>query len=171
MICPRCGHCNLPGSDECVKCLFDLAPLDLPMGQDRVENSVMTDPVRVLQPKKPMTVPVSASLGLALQRMVDAEIGALLVIDERNKLVGILTERDYLTKIVGIIPDYAHMPLQPFMTSEPETLGPDDTLAVALHKMDVGGYRHLPVVENGVPTGIISVRDVIRHITQLCKEG
>jgi CBS domain-containing protein len=57
------------------------------------------------------------------------------------------------------------------MTSEPETLGPDDMLAVALHKMDVGGYRHLPVVENGVPTGIISVRDLIRHITQLCKEA
>jgi CBS domain-containing protein len=71
--------------------------------------------------------------------------------------------------VVGIIPDFAHLPLQPVMTLNPETVSPDDTLAFALHKMDVGGYRHLPVVEGGRPVGIISVRDVIRHITRLCK--
>ena len=44
-----------------------------------------------------------------------------------------------------------------------------DTLAFALHKMDVGGYRHLPVLKDGKPTGVISVRDMLRHITRLCK--
>src|SRR5262245_3411979 len=169
MICPHCGHVNLPGSDECAMCLFDLAQLDLPTGQDAVESSVMTDPVRSLTPKDPVTIPDDASLGYALQRMVDEEIGALLVTDAAGKLVGILTERDYLTKVVGIIADFAHLPLQTVMTRDPETVGVNDTLAFALHKMDVGGYRHLPVVEAGKPVGIISVRDVIRHITRLCK--
>ena len=46
----------------------------------------------------------------------------------------------------------------------------DDTLAFALHKMDVGGYRHVPVVKGGQPLGMLSVRDMLRHITRLCKE-
>jgi CBS domain-containing protein len=48
---------------------------------------------------------------------------------------------------------------------------PADTLAFALHKMDIGGYRHTPVVENSVPVGMISVRDMLHHITRLCKGG
>ncbi len=171
MICPSCGHQNLPGSDECARCMFDLMSLDGPEAQDRVEASVMLDTVRSLRPKEPVTISSTALLGDALQLMVDREIGGLLVIDESKRLVGILTERDYLTKVVGLIADYARQPLQPVMTPDPETVGPNDTLAVALHKMDIGGYRHLPVVENGKPIGIISVRDVIRHITRLCKDA
>src|SRR5688500_584418 len=98
MICPHCGHVNLPGTDECAKCLLDLTQLDRPTGQDPVESSVMTDTVQSLQHKQPVTVAVDKSLGYALQRMVDAEIGALLVTGEDGKLVGILTERDYLMK-------------------------------------------------------------------------
>ncbi len=56
------------------------------------------------------------------------------------------------------------------MTSNPETVGPTDSLAFALHKMDCGGYRHLPVVKDGQPLGVISVRDMLRHITGLCRK-
>jgi CBS domain-containing protein len=72
--------------------------------------------------------------------------------------------------VVGNESDYAHLPVTPVMTTSPETVGPDDPLAAALYKMDVGGYRHLPVVAEGMPIGIISVRDVIRHVTRLCRE-
>lgn len=167
MICPHCGHINLPGSDECEKCQQDLAPFDLPIGHDRVETSIMNDPVSILKPKLPVTVPDTSTLGYALQVMIDREIGAVLVVDSRQQLVGILTERDYLQKVVE--DDFAHSPIAPVMTRSPETVGPDDPLASALYKMDVGGYRHLPVVAEGMPIGIISVRDVIRHVTRLCK--
>ena len=66
--------------------------------------------------------------------------------------------------------EYSRRPLLTIMTPNPESVGADDSLAYALHKMDVGGYRHLPVIENGKPVGIISVRDVIRHITRLCRD-
>jgi CBS domain-containing protein len=171
MICPSCGHSNLPGADECGVCMTDFSALDVPAAQDRVEASVMSDPVRALKPKKPVTISSNALLGDALQRMVDEEIGALLVTNEANQMIGILTERDYLTKVVGILGDYSRRPLLPIMTPDPESVGIDDTLAYALHKMDIGGYRHLPVLENGRPVGIISVRDVIRHITRLCRDG
>jgi CBS domain-containing protein len=170
MICPSCGYANLPGTDECARCNVDLTSLDKPAAQDKVEASVMTDPVRIMKTKEPVTVGVAALLGDALQLMVDREIGAVLVTDG-GRLVGILTERDFLTKVVGVVKDYARQPLKNVMTRDPETVGADDSLAYAMHKMDVGGYRHLPVVDGGKPVGILSVRDVIRHITRLCKEA
>jgi CBS domain-containing protein len=173
MLCPSCGHANVPGADECARCLFPLASIDAhPGGTDAVEASVLQDPVRTLKFRPPVTIPVDAKLGLALDRMVEHGVGALLVVDVAERLVGILTERDYLRKVVGLLPDYAHQPLKDYMTPDPETVGPDDLLALALQKMDVGGYRHLPVVEeDGRPIGLVSVRDVIRHITRLCGSG
>jgi len=171
MICPSCGHANIPGADECADCMFDLTSLDKPEAQDRIEASVMRDPIRALNPKPPVTISIKALLGDALELMADREIGAVLVTDESNHVVGILTERDYLTKVIEFGNDFARLPLRPVMTPNPESVGANDTLAYALHKMDVGGYRHLPVVENGKPVGIISVRDVIRHITRLCKDA
>ena len=37
--------------------------------------------------------------------------------------------------------------------------------------MDAGGYRHLPVVADGKPVGVISVRDILRHIVRICQDG
>jgi len=173
MICPSCGQVNVPGNDECSRCLFSLASIDAQAGgMDAVESSVLLDPVRTLKFRIPVTIPVDAKLGLALDRMVEQSVGALLVVDVEGRLVGILTERDYLCKIIGLVEDYAHQPLRDYMTPDPETLGPEDRIAMALQKMDVGGYRHLPVVEeDGKPVGLVSVRDVIRHITKLCGSG
>ncbi|WP_020472742.1 CBS domain-containing protein [Zavarzinella formosa] len=169
MICPSCGHVNVPGADECSQCLFPLASVDAnPTGQDAVEESVLHDLVRKLKPKPMVTIPEDGTLGLALDRMVEHGVGALLVVDKNDKLAGILTERDYLKKVIGLIDDYARLPLRDHMTRDPETVTPDDPLGLAVQKMDVGGYRHLPVVEDGKPVGIISVRDVIRHLTRLC---
>ncbi len=51
------------------------------------------------------------------------------------------------------------------MTPDPVVLRPDDTLAVAIHKMAVGGFRHIPVVDAaGRPTAVVSAVDVFRHL-------
>ncbi len=55
-------------------------------------------------------------------------------------------------------------------TADLETVRLTDPLAFVLHKMDGGGgYRHLPVVQDGRVLGMLSVRDMLRHITRLCK--
>jgi CBS domain-containing protein len=169
MYCPSCGHLNLPGADQCGKCLLDLAALDRPAAHDKVEASLMADPVSVLHPKPPVTVPAAAALGDAVRVMMDRGVGAVLVTAADGGLVGILTERDFLTKVAGQ-PGFEHLPVDRFMTPRPETVAADDPLALALQKMDIGGYRHLPVVAGGVPVGVVSVRDVLRHVTRLCKE-
>ena len=169
MICPTCGHDNLPGSEECGRCQQPLTQLDLPTAHDRVEHSLMEETVRGLQPRRPITLRPTASVGEAMEAMLAQNVGALLIVDGGGRLVGIFSERDLLTKVAGVENRYAELPVQRFMTAKPETLTPDDTLAFALHKMDVGGYRHLPVVQDGLPVGVISVRDLLRHITRLCK--
>ncbi len=169
MICPHCGHDNLPGSEECSHCLMDLTQLDRPIAHTRIERSLMEDPVSVLQPKKPITVRPHVTVRATMEILLDQDIGALLVVDDHGKLLGIFSERDLLTKVAGLHESYDGLPVRQFMTANPETVTATDTLAFALHKMDVGGYRHLPVLKDGLPVGVISVRDMLRHITRLCK--
>jgi CBS domain-containing protein len=169
MYCPACGHPNPPGSDACGNCMLDLSHLHEPALRDRVERSLMTDPVLALGPREPVTVPDSADLGQAISLMIDRGVGAVLVTGAGGRLVGILTERDILSKVAGR-PDFTALPVRDFMTANPETVAPTDTLGFAVGKMDAGGYRHLPVVESGRPVGVISVRDVIRSVTRLCRD-
>jgi CBS domain-containing protein len=171
MICPNCGHDNLPGSEECVSCLQDLTQLDRPTAQNRIERSLMEDSVSVLQPRKAIPIRPDAPVREAIQMMLTYDIGALLVVDDHQELLGIFSERDLLLKVAGLHVAYADLPVRQFMTRNPETVTPTHNLAFALHKMDVGGFRHLPVVRDGCPEGVISVRDMLRHITRLCKES
>lgn len=171
MYCPACGHDkNPPGADKCANCELALANLDAPAPQGPVETSLMNDPVSILDPRPPMTVPADATLGDAVRQMIAGRIGAVLVTGPSGELVGILTERDFLTKVAGE-PGYEALPVDRFMTPNPETVAPSDRLASALGKMDAGGYRHLPVADAGRPVGVISVRDILRHITAVCPEG
>jgi CBS domain-containing protein len=169
MICPHCAFDNLPGSEQCGNCQNDLTQLDQPTAQDRVERSLMEDPVSVLRPRPPITLPPAATVAEAMSTMLAQDIGAVLVVGEAGRVVGVFSERDLLTKVAGRVDDYAGRPVSDFMTPDPETVCPEDTLAFVLHKMDGGGYRHLPVLQDGQALGMISVRDMLRHVTRLCR--
>lgn len=170
MICPTCSHDNLPGSEFCENCLHDLTQLDRPTAHDRVERSLMEDTVGDLTLREPVTAPPTATVADAMKIMLTRDIGALLIVDGAGQLLGIFSERDLLTRIAGQVTDYAACPILQFMTPSPETVSESDTLAFALHKMDGGGYRHLPLLRDGKPVGMISVRDLLQHITRLCKD-
>lgn len=171
MYCPACGHAkNPPGADSCGHCGLALTHLAAPAPHGPVEASLASDPVSVLDPRPPITVPVTATLGDAIREMTAGRTGAVLVVGTNGHLVGILTERDFLTKIAGVA-GFEALPVLQFMTASPETVAPTDVLAFALGKMDAGGYRHLPVVSAGRPIGVISVRDVLRHLTTVCPDG
>jgi len=168
MICPTCGWDNVPGVEICGHCQQDLTPLDRPCAGNRIERSLMEDQVLQLRPKKPTTIPPDMPLAEAIHVMLENNIGALLVVDDAGQLLGILSERDLLKKVAGLHDDYAALPVAQFMTAKPETVALTDTLNFVLHKMDGGGYRHVPVIEGGKPVHVISVRDMLRHITKLC---
>ena len=168
MICPNCGYDNVPGDESCKHCEMDLTQLDRPAAQNRLERTLMEDVVGSLKPREAVVVCLNATVGQTLDSMLKSNLGALLVIDDEGKLRGIFSERDLLTRVAGIHTSWEHLPVREVMTPDPETVCLTDTLAQALQKMDVGGYRHLPVVEDGRPVGVISVRDMMRHLTRLC---
>jgi CBS domain-containing protein len=76
--------------------------------------------------------------------------------------VGIFTDRDALLKVGSEVDD--PRPLGDVMTRDPVVLRRSDPVAVAIHKMAVGGFRHVPIVDDSRPIGIVSARDVFRHL-------
>ena len=101
MICPRCGHDNVPGNDVCESCLLDLAPLDQPAPRDRVQSDLMDRPVRDLKPRNPITLSGEAPLADAVRVMLDEGVGTVLVVDGVGALAGIFSERDLLNAQVA----------------------------------------------------------------------
>lgn len=96
----------------------------------------------------------------AAERMRERKIGAIMVVDG-DKLVGIFTERDALNRVIAANLDPSTTRLSEVMTADPQSIGPDTPFRNALHMMYENGYRHVPVVENGRPVGIVSARDAL----------
>jgi CBS domain-containing protein len=174
MICPNCGFDNLPGSEECSQCTQDLTHLDRPTAQDRIERALLEQPVKALltaNRKPPVTVWGSISLREAIQTMIKHNVGTILVVDEKHgKLQGILSERDVVMRAVGLRSQYENLPVNMFMTANPEGVRPTDKLNYAMYKMDGGDYRHLPVLEGDKAIAVISVRDILTYCSQICRE-
>lgn len=169
MLCPRCDRINLPGADWCENCKTDLTEQDRPTALDRVQSNLMSGTVAQLSPRPAYTVLASTSVAEASRLMAEHDIGAVIVLDQAGKMAGIFTERDLLLKVALDQPGCLARPVVEFMTRQPQTVRESDTLAFALHQMDCGGYRHLPVVRDGRAEGMISVRDMLRHITRMCE--
>jgi CBS domain-containing protein len=96
----------------------------------------------------------------AARLMREKRVGALAVVED-GKLIGIFTERDALFRVVAEGRDPQTVRLAEVMTRGPRTIHPDKPFADALHIMYEGGFRHVPVVEEGRPIGIISARDAL----------
>ena len=106
-----------------------------------------------------------ASIGEAVRTMQSEKTGSLAVVDAHGHLVGIVTERDVLNKVVGKIDHLDAHCVEEIMTPHPETLRADDMLLFALSKMHCGGFRHVPIVDTeGRPTAMLSVRHVLAHM-------
>lgn len=165
MRCPSCDHDNLPGVDWCTNCLHDMTEQARPIPQDRVERALMEQTVGSLSPRLPLTMPPHATIADAVDFMLQKDIGAVLVVDTGGALIGILSERDVLQRGT----DQLGHTIGEVMTRRPETIRESDSLAFALHKMDCGGYRHLPVLRDRRLVGMISVRDLFGHITRICE--
>jgi CBS domain-containing protein len=106
-----------------------------------------------------LTVSPGDRLGEAAKRMVARGVGAVLVLDG-ERLQGILTERDLMRAVAGGYSDEARV--AEWMTRHPETIDASETTDHAAALMIHGGFRHLPVVEEGHVAGIISIRDLMR---------
>jgi citrate synthase len=123
--------------------------------------SVMSTPVETATPDQ--------SIASAADAMMLAGVGSVLVLGSDGVAVGILTERD-LVRTAAAGADSRHARVEEWMTAAPEVVEPSASVDVALATMDRRGYRHLPVGEDGVLVGIVSMRDVM-HLASIRPAG
>jgi CBS domain-containing protein len=121
----------------------------------------MERPVRsMIEDQKPLTASAETTVAAAARLMKNQRVGALLVIHE-GRLAGIFTERDALFRVIAEGRDPAATRVGDVMTANPRTIAPDRPFGHALHLMYEGGFRHVPVVDDGRPLGVVSARDAL----------
>ena len=129
------------------------------------ENTIRS-PIRYLDVKKTILLEEGSSIAQTLDLMKKNRIGCVLVVRD-GKLTGIFTERDVLLKIVGESIDPSTTRIEDLMTKDPESLQLDDMVAFALNQMHIGGFRHIPLVdEENKPVGIISIKGIVDYLVE-----
>jgi CBS domain-containing protein len=112
--------------------------------------------------KHVVSVPPQASVHEAACVMTRANCGSVLVMEPPDKLLGILTERDLMTRVVAKALNPEKTPVSAVMTPNPQCVAPETTVSDAVVIMLERGFRHLPIVGPGSKVlGVFSVRDAL----------
>jgi 2-oxoglutarate ferredoxin oxidoreductase subunit beta len=135
--------------------------------KDRLSKKIMNESVADFISKvPPIIVSPKAPIGEVLKKMQALPTkGCVLVCDDAKKLVGIVSIRDILLKVAGRMPEPWNAPIETIMTSKVEWLDKDAPLSFALNKMAIGKFRHVPVLDKGLPIGVVSTRDLIEYLS------
>ena len=139
----------------------------------RLGAAITKRPIRKLPTlRPPICVAPDTSVRQAIAAMNEHRSGYVLVVEDDNALVGVFTERDVLTKIACQGIDIDATAVAEVMTRDPECLTLDDGIAYALNMMSVGGFRHIPLVDEAhSPTGVVAMRDIVDYIVDMFPEA
>jgi CBS domain-containing protein len=131
-----------------------------------VGREMLETPLSDLKRAPPVTVsPVARAVELMRQKKVSS-----VIVKKGKNVVGIFTERDLVSRAMTA-KAFARAPVKRFMTPSPETLKVSAPVAYALNKMSVGRFRHVVLVKaDGSLAGVVSIRDIIDFIVELCPE-
>jgi signal-transduction protein with cAMP-binding, CBS, and nucleotidyltransferase domain len=127
-------------------------------------RNLKVDSISRLRPTPAWNVAPEATVAEAVSLMRAKKVGCVLVCVDR-KIVGIFTERDLMRRVLAPSLDL-QTPIVECMTPGPVTVDPKDPISVAIKHMLEGGYRHLPVVHEGRPLGILSVKRIVHYIVE-----
>ena len=128
-------------------------------------RNLKVESVSRLDPTPPRHVGPEQSVAEAVTLMRQENVGCLLVCEGR-KLVGIFTERDLMRRLLAQGKPLT-LPVGQFMTPDPVIVHPKDPIGVAIRRMEEGGYRHLPVVdEHDQVVGILSVKRIVHYLVE-----
>ena len=135
------------------------------IGKTASSRKARQDSVSSMQTDDYVCIAPSTPLSKAIESMSQDEGGCAIVCAEDGSVVGIFTERDLLTKIVGQETDL-NAPVSNWMSPVVATLTPEATIGDAVAIMNDKGYRNIPLVKNGKLVGSISVFDVISYLAE-----
>jgi len=137
-----------------------------------LHGALLDDTVNMLAPSEPLRFKPDQSVARAIASMVQNRRAAVVIVDDEDRLVGIFTERDVLTRVMGAGRVARDTLLGDVMTPEPEALRPVDRICYAINRMHAGGFRSLPLVDDAHrPIGIITVNDVVRWLAEIFPEA
>ena len=162
--CPACGESNIAGVDRCENCLAPLRSTDVPETEQAVSESAFSAPLSSMRLARPPALSRTASVREAVSLLSGDPGGAVLVLDG-DQLSGILTERDVLKKVAGR-PGALDAPVAEYMTTDPVVVHDSEAVAVALHKMASGGFRHVPLATAGGEYLVVSASDALRWVVE-----
>jgi CBS domain-containing protein len=114
----------------------------------------------VVDRKSVLIATPAASVSKVAKQMAQRKISAVLVVDG-GRLTGIFTERDAVHRVIAQKRSADATRLSEVMTPDPTTVTPDETFGYAMLLMHRHGFRHIPVIENGKPIGIVSARNAL----------
>lgn len=140
-----------------------------------MDARTLSSPIHTLNLNEPCYVDLGTPVLEVINLMQEGQFGCVLVVDNRDQLVGIVTERDLLVKIMGKQIDPADVIVDAIMTPSPECLRPTDTVAFALNLMQLGHYRHIPLVirddKDKYPVSVVSIKDILNHVAAFLETG
>jgi CBS domain-containing protein len=130
-----------------------------------LSRNLRVDSVSRLEPTPPLSIDDHEPVAAAVETMRREKIGCLLV-TRNGQLVGLFTERDLLKRVLAAnLP--LTVPMAECLTPNPVKVGPKDSVQTAIERMEKGGYRHLPVVdEMNRPIGILSAKRVVHYLAE-----
>ncbi len=138
-----------------------------PSVEPRLYEHLIREPIEESEPRRAVCVRPETSVADVIALMKQHRTGCVLV-ERDQRLAGIFTERDVLFRVLGTRQDPAALPVSAVMTPDPEALTMQDELAWVLNLMAVGGFRHVPIVdERHRPVGIISVNHIVERLAEL----
>jgi len=109
------------------------------------------------------SIPPDATVYEAINMMADKEVGALLVIDAQ-RLVGIVSERDYARKVILQGKSSRDTPVREIMTAKVFYVRPDQTVEDCMALMTAQRIRHLPVLDEDHVRGVVSIGDLVKAV-------
>ncbi len=122
------------------------------------------EPISKMNLHKPILVKQNQLVKEVVDKLVNNNIGSVVVVDDNEEVVGIVTERDVMLKL-ALSDKLADKPISEIMTEDPLCLHKEDEIAYVLNNMHVGGYRHIPIVDdNNKPISVVSIRCVMDYI-------
>lgn len=128
-------------------------------------KNLKIDSVSRLQPTPPWQVQPEQTVAEAVQLMRQEKVGCVLVC-AGNRLLGIFTERDLMRRVLAENQPLTQ-PVAQYMTPDPVAVHPKDPIGKAVRRMEEGGYRHLPVVdEAGRAIGVLSVKRIVHYLVE-----
>ena len=117
-----------------------------------------------------LTMTAEDSAQEAAKQMASKNVAAMIISDSAGLITGIVTERDLCQKVMAKGMNPASTSVGEIMTTNPDTLSPDDSASDALELMQTRKYRHLPVVQDGKCQAVVSVRDLYSAVKETLEE-